>query len=83
MLSAQDRSFYSWLLIWSAAPALCFGWLFLVAGTGVFLLGAGLLMIVAGVLLRVSWARAGAGFVALVAGCSPLIVLLAWAVAGG
>jgi hypothetical protein len=38
----SERDFYGRLLLWFAAWPIAFGWLFLVAGTGVFLLATGL-----------------------------------------
>jgi hypothetical protein len=75
---AQVRSFYSWLLLTSTPFAIAGGWLFLVAGTGVYLIAAGLAMMLAGVLLRPSWSRAAAGASALAVGCAPFWALIAW-----
>ena len=74
----SERDFYGRLLLWFAAWPIAFGWLFLVAGTGVFLLATGLLMAIAGVALAPSWKRGALGTVALVVGCAPIWFLLAW-----
>jgi hypothetical protein len=73
-----ERDFYAKLLLWFAAWPMAFGWLFLVAGTGVFLLATGVLMVSAGVALAPSWKRAAFGLLAIAAGCAPIWLLLAW-----
>jgi hypothetical protein len=78
----EDRSFYSSLLLAFAPFAIAGGWLFLVAGTGMYLAVAGLAMAVAGVLLQPSWPRAAAAVAGLVAGCVPFWALLAWIALG-
>lgn len=79
MWTAADRDFYSWLLLSLAALPLFMGWLFLVAGTGVYLMTAGLAMIAVGLAIRWSWPRFAVGLSALAVGCWPLWALLVWA----
>lgn len=80
--SASARQFLSTLLIAFGPWPLIFGWLFLAAGTGGFLLLAGLAMEVAGVLLWPTVRRAGAALAAIALGCSPVVFIVVWVLAG-
>ncbi len=55
-----------------------FGWLFLEAGTGLWLLGLGIVAMAAGIALRPTRGRALAAIVGFAAGCSPVIFLVLW-----
>jgi hypothetical protein len=78
----DERDFYAKVLLWLAAWPVAFGWLFLVAGTGIFLLATGLLMVIVGVALSPSWKRAAFGLLALAIGGAPIWFLLAWLAIG-
>ena len=80
---APARQFLSTLLIAFGPWPLLFGWLFLEAGTGAFLLLTGLAMEAAGVALWPTIRRAVAAMGALVVGLAPVGFIVAWVMVRG
>jgi hypothetical protein len=78
-VQADDRRFYSTVLLATVPLQVTFGWLFLMAGTGQWLLLSGLITAVAGVVLAPSILRLLAGLIGLMLGCAaPFALLFFW-----